>query len=393
MSRASQRAGWAATLGFAALLATLFFTTCERREVEIPRGYRGEAARNPYFAAQRMLERMGGTAASHADPGVLFALPSERGTVFLPTARAAVTPARSDELMAWVRRGGHLVVVTWQLWDDEARTPDPILDALGVHQFMRPEGEASDAGAQEEEAPRAVVAQAKVRGRDGPLEARFDPRFSFELAGDAARALDFEIGDRYGVHLVTLRAGKGYVTALTDDFFLRQPEIGELDHAELVYRLAHWGGRAGPVAFVYGDDYPGALELAWSRGWPALVALAALVAAWVWFASRRFGPLAPDPPLERRALMEHVTAAGRFQWRRGASRALLAATRAALLARVRERHPRLEGLAPAEQAERLAALAELPPERVELALAYRTDTDASRFAQDVALLERIRRAL
>jgi hypothetical protein len=88
-----------------------------------------------------------------------------------------------------------------------------------------------------------------------------------------------------------------------------------------------------------------------------------------------------------------VRAAGRFQWRRGAGNALLAATREALLARLRERHPRLEHLAPAEQAERLAELADLPAERVLRALEFRTDTESSRFAQDVAILEKIRRAL
>jgi hypothetical protein len=401
VSRASRVATPVLLVALVLAAGGLFFTTCERREIEVPTGYRGEAARNPYLAAQRMLERMGGTVTSHDDPGVLFELPSTRGTLFLPTARTSVSDARSAELVDWARRGVHRVVVVWNNWYDENREPDAILDPLGVHQFMNEEAddeeaeEPAEAGEDDDshEVVRTPIALAHVRGRDDPLEASFDPRFFFELTPEAAAARVFEVSDVNGAHLVTLRVGDGFVTALTDDYFLTQPTIGDLDHAELVYRLAHWGGRAGPIAFIHGDAYPSAFALVWRHGWPIVVTLGALVAAWVWSVSRRFGPLRPDPARERRALMEHVRAAGRFQWRRGAANALVAATREALLARVRERHPRFDALTPAEQAERLGELAGLPAHRVARALAFRSDTESSRFAQDVAVLEKIRRAL
>ena len=67
--------------------------------------------------------------------------------------------------------------------------------------------------------------------------------------------------------------------------------------------------------------------------------------------------------------------------------------RAALLARVRERHPALASAAPAEQAERLAELSGLTRESVGRALAWSDDLEAGRFAQNVATLEKIRRSL
>jgi hypothetical protein len=91
--------------------------------------------------------------------------------------------------------------------------------------------------------------------------------------------------------------------------------------------------------------------------------------------------------------MEHVRAAGLFQWRHGAAPALLAAVREAVMARVRERHPSFDSLDPAQQAERLAMLADLPSARVASALAFQTDSEAGRFAKDVAILEKIRRSL
>jgi hypothetical protein len=409
-----------AAVGAAATLVALFFLSCEKRSFEIPRGYRGEAARNSYLAAQRLLERMGTPVRSFAELSAVTELPPEDGTLIVPTARRALSRARALDLLAWAERGGHLVVVSWQLFDDAKREPDAILDPIGVRQYMN---EAEDAEPEEPEsvepppeeepappepsplvtqtsavddeaeAPEPEVARVSFPDRDAPLEVEFDPGFRFELGPVAAGAQVFEIADANGTHWVTLRQGRGFVTALTDDYFLTQPVIGERDHAELVYRLAHFEGRSGPVWIVFGDAYPGALTLLLRHAWMVVSSAALVLALWVWSASRRFGPLEPDPPRERRELMEHVRASGRFQWRRDAAPALLAATRGALFERVRERHPTLATLSPADQAERLAELSGLPRDRVQTALAFRTDTEAGRFAQNVATLEKIRRSL
>ncbi len=416
---ASRRASLVALVAALASLAALFFLTCEKREIELPRGYQGEAARNPYLAAQRLLERMGTPVRAFPDLASMTELPPANALLILPTPRRTLGQARADELLGWVERGGHLLVVTWQLFDDPDRSPDLLLDPLGVRQYMNePEGDAPDdpgedddeapepddresespvtqasAVDEETEEPEPEVALADFPDRETRLRVEFDPDFRLELDERAKARWAFEIGDANGVHLVMLRQRKGLVTALTDDYFLTQPTILDWDHAELVYRLAHFDGVARPVWIVYGDSYPGALALIWRNGWMVIASAALALSLWLWSVSRRFGPLAPDPARPRRALMEHVRAAGRFQWRRGASAALVEATREALLARVRERHPSFAGLTPAEQAERLAQLSGLPRERVAHALAFRTDTEAGRFAQDVAVLEKIRRSL
>jgi hypothetical protein len=358
-----------------------------------------------------MLERMGTPVRGLADLSGLEVLPPADATLFIPTARRTLSKARSLELADWVERGGHLVVVSWQLFDDENREPDLVLDPLGVRQYLNeaqddspqddepaPEEPAplvtqASAPEDEEQEPEPEIAQAEFPGREMPLQVEFDPAFRIELDPLATAARIFEIADANGAHLVTLRKGRGLVSALTDDYFLTQPIIGDWDHAELVYRIAHFDRRAGAVWIVWGDEYPGALTLLWRHAWMVVSSALLVLGLWIWSASRRFGPLAPDPSSERRELMEHVRAAGHFQWRRAAAPSLLAATRDALLERVRERHPSLTALEPAEQAERLAGLSGLPSDRVLRALAFRTDTEAGRFAQNVATLEKIRRSL
>ena len=410
MTPSSRRAGWVASFGVVATLAALFFLSCEKRAIDIPRGYRGEAARNPYLAAQRLLERMGTPVRSVADLSGWRDLPPADATLIIPTARRTLSKARTLELIRWVESGGHLIVVTWQLFDDENRSPDFVLDPLGVRQYQnateedapRDDESAPDeppplvtklgAADEEDEEQEVEVAGAVFPDRNVPLDVEFDPEFRIELDRAAADVRVFEITDANGMHLATMRKGLGLVTAMTDDYFLTQPVIGDWDHAELVYRLAHFNGRTGPVWIAWGDEYPAALTLIWRHAWMVVTSALLVLGLWLWSASRRFGPLEPEPSLERRELMEHVRAAGRFQWRRGAAPALLAATRAALLERVRERHPGFAALVPAEQAARLAEISGLPRERVLRALAFSTDTDAGRFAQNIRTLEKIRRS-
>jgi hypothetical protein len=393
----------------------LFFLTCEPYEAGYHTGYHGEAARNQYYAAQVLLTRMGMPAQSFAQVGALSSLPSESSTVVITTPRLSLAPQTSQRLLDWVDRGGHLVLVTWQLWDDKNRTPDPILDSLGVHQFLnkdddgaedapdaepdepradQPQGDEPGADAPDDQRPAGDWSEADFPDRDKPLRVHFDPDFRIEVTDEAIAWLILEIGDdETGSHWVTLRHGKGLLTALSDDGFMTTPKIGDLDHAELVYRMSRLGGHRGPVWFVYGDQRPSALQLLWRHGWMVAGASALLLALWLWSASRRFGPLAGEPPQERRELMEHVRAAGRLEWKNGAASALLAASREAVLARLRERHPGLESLDPADQARALERLSGLPRARVADALAFSDERDGSRFAAKVAILEKLRRSL
>jgi uncharacterized protein DUF4350 len=414
VSDSSGRRGWIAGLALMLGAVGLFFATCEPYDTEYHTGYSGEAARNHYLAAEKLLDRMGMTSQSFADVGVLAQLPDEGATLVIPTERRALDPETSQRLLDWAERGGHLVVVSWSLWDDPKRTPDPILDAVGVHQFQNTDddqtdvakptadddsgdfddpdsGDSRDPGDSDDDEP--VYAEAEFPDRDEPLEVRFDPSFRLDVDPPTEASILLEIGDDNGSHWLTLRHGKGLVTALSDDYFMTQPQIGDLDHAELVYRMSRLGGHRGPVWFVFGDARPSALALVWRYGWMVATSAVALLALWLWGASRRFGPLADDTVTPRRELMEHVRAVGRLEWRAGAGRDLLAAARDALFLRMRERHPGFDLLDPAEQARALETLSGVPRSRVADALSYSPETDSGRFAAKVAILEKLRRSL
>jgi hypothetical protein len=106
----------------------------------------------------------------------------------------------------------------------------------------------------------------------------------------------------------------------------------------------------------------------------------------------RFGPILPEAPLARRRWIEHLEAAGRFQWRADRGRALLAAARAAVIDRVRSRHPAWLGLETGALAQRVASACDI--EAGEVAAALEAPARRGReFARTISLLERIRAAL
>jgi hypothetical protein len=422
-----------------ALLAGFFGACFERRTEEVEVGFSREARENPYLALERLLRRMGRDVVVVDGLGSLGALPPTNATLMIPTRRDTLSKERSAALLDWTGRGGHLMVVTYTMWDEEDRRPDGILDRFGLQQhWARDEDEdevedgdvvdadeSFDAGGEtgtaevspeeESEAPRDPAApqepeldglatffggfanppmewdvtEVPWEGRDAPLLLHFDPRFHWIDADERARWGAF---GSTGAHLLSLDHGAGWITALTDDWLLRSDEIEAADHAEFLVRLVGLDDRDGPVWIVVSTRWPGLWSQATKYAAPALLSLAALGIAWLWRASRRFGPIAPAPPSERRRWIEHLEAVGRYHWREGRGRALVRGTRQRVEHELARRRPQLSRLAPGERVVRIAELADLSPTDVLSAL--ESDPAArDEFTTTIANLERIRASL
>jgi hypothetical protein len=415
------------------LAAALFFSCYERREVETPVARSREAIRNPYLALGRLLDRMGHEVVTVQGAGRLAELPPSHGTLVLTVSRRTLRGERTAELLEWVATGGHLIVASYSLWDDPLREEDPLLDPLGFRQFqhdLRPtpfdtdppcdcpstlaevvtasETEAAEDEA-EEEAPAASPslrndllaalqppttwddAEAWWSTREGPLAVQFDRRFYW---GDTQGQATWAVAGAHGVHLLRTPHGRGTITALTDDLFLRNEHLGKADHGELAVRLARMGNAPGPVWIVVSEDWPGVFAALRRHAAPALASAALLLLAWLARAVRRFGPLRPGPAPERRRWIEHLEAVGRFHWRDDRGRVLLDGVRGSLLRELELQRPEWTALAPEERARRIARAAGLAPEQVAWALdpAAGANGEAA-FVATVGDLERIRAAL
>jgi hypothetical protein len=402
-----------------------FFTCFEQREIEVATGVSEEARRNHYLALARLLERMGHTVVSTSNPARLRELPPPPATLILPIRRVSFTAERSAALLDWVARGGHLVVAGSSLDlphvveanDDEPEKPDsptplppappkrlwerpdPILDRFGLRrirgsppkekrEFKPPSFE--DVLAGRFPVPVAETCEADFPDLDEPLVVGFSPAYQWL---DPQGVAVWSVEGPAGVHLVELRHERGRISALTSDEPLTNAAIGDHANAEFVVRwLRRDDAASGPIWIFYAEEWPSLLALAQRHALPAAIAGAVLLFTWLWSAVFRFGPALPDPLPVRRAWLEHLDAAGRFQWRQDHGQTLLASMREEVARLARERHPGWRQLRERERVERIAERADLTPDEVLHALAG-PPGGARAFAASVGALERIRAAL
>ncbi len=398
--------GVTALLVLAGLGTWWFLQNFERGTLEIDTGYLGEARRNDYHAAARLLAELGARVRTVSEVRELRELP-DGGVIVLPGRRATLTPAIHARLREWVEAGGHLLVIIWLLHDAEDPdwlAADPLLSPLGVRQYMDPDagddqcpepaatdGEDGDPSRDAAAAPRCVpvLSPTRVEIGDRSLQVDFDARY--DVSDAHGLPASWRVASHYGTHVLGYDLGDGRLSVLTDMEFLRNGEIGRLDHAEFSVRLLDLQRFDGPVWVVYAEEHPPLLALLVEAAWAPLAALGLLLALAVWRGAARFGPLIPAPARARRELREHLDASGRHAWRWARGRFLLASVRAATERDAARRDPAWSRLSREVRLERLAARAGLEPEHAASALEH-TPESATEFVDAVATLQTIRKA-
>lgn len=337
------------------LYAALNWYTLEDESIWIGAGE--AASEDPYLAYTRLLERMGVAASVGRDPSSLDAPPA-KGTVLIGRRRLAyMTPARVNRLVRWVDAGGTLVVET-----EGQSIDDPLLDALGVARVLPERGDKAqrnDAKATAiAVAPGPIVIDWPQLGR--PLRVRVSPAFG--LRDTRVRSDVREVRHDNRIIALTFASGEGRVMVMPGLGFLRNNQIGELDHAEMGWRLAS----AQPALLYLRMRSPPLLDWIQRDAWPVALAAALLLLLWLARIIPRFGPLEPAGEPPRRSLLEHIVASGRFLWSRGAGGYLLEAAR--------------------ERAVRLARQRGIPIQAVTAGAGSRK-LDASTFTQQMASLQ------
>ena len=343
----TRRAGILALVGLAlaiGLFAFLHYFEWETREVTLPP--RGEASYNPLFALGNTLRARGHEVVVRPTLE-LEAMALAPGELLLLASDVRVIGAdASAQLRDWIAAGGHLVFVLPAA--EHARTP-PLLEALGV-QLVEAEGCLTW---QAPHAPRA----ARLCGSSG-----------LRTAGDAP-VWRWGWADKNGVTRMARGAvGEGSWLALPELGFLARRALRNRSNATLAWALLQPLLDAQRVHVVYAVDLPPLHVLLVRYGWPVWVPALLALLAWLWRRSQRLGPLLPLAVPDRRALLEHLRAAGEFALRRRRGGALYAALRRRFDARLQREAPALAALQGEAQVSALAAAWRLDPARVRAAL-------------------------
>lgn len=357
--------------------AAWFLRNFEQVTETVHTGYRGEALRNPWLAAERLLVRMDAKASTLRSLPELRSLPAT-ATLLLPARRHTLTQSLRDAILQWVGSGGHLIVEA-----EPAAQPDPLLDAMGVKRFAvkRPK---DTGGRCEADEPFEIV----LPGRETGSLVRLSRILRLEAPG-----ADFSFDGGWGTALLQLRRDQGQVTVLNELDFASNSLIGTEQHAQFLWELVALP--PGEVT-VYFFNRPGKLSLGdWllENAWAPLAGGALLLLLWLWYVAPRLGPIAPDPVRSRRRLLDHLRASGRFLWSRGGAQRMLDAARDSCLRRITRAHPDFLAISEPERPQRLAEILGWPEERTRQLLAPASAAKMMEFLHTIGLYQAVHEQL
>lgn len=383
---------------------------------EIKHGPSPQVDADPYLAAETFLKARQVSVQRADTLHVLNAMPSQGQTLLLLASRENMTPRQTESLLAWVAKGGHVLVVAESLWDEEeGKSDDLLLDRLGIHQLLTEElDQGTDASAEgqaqstEGAAPQAPAAETQapaqdsdeavdrypsltklyLENEDAPVYINFDTDYHLFDARNQAQAW---ANSADATHMLQLDYGDGLVTVVTDSWIWQNDGIADYDNAWLLWYLT----QDSAVTLLYRADRDDLLILLWRHFPEALAALAVLIVLMLWANGRREGPLLAPASRARRQLQEHLRASADFLRRTSGPHSLLQGLQRDIQRQARRRHPGFERLDVATQWQILGRLSRLPSSAISQAMRPlpKQRLSAIEFTRQVAHLQTLRNAL
>ena len=312
-----------------------FFSTHEKVTERVRTGFHGEARRNPWLAAQQLLDHFNRPATEIRKLTQLNSLPA-RATLVIPKAHFTITGHLRSEIAEWVRQGGYLIV--------EAEYPlqdDALVDGFGVERRRVELDQSAHSSNPKKQRANDDIELIVLPDASTPARVKLD-RFMVLVSKDAWYHYD----GQHGTYLLTKPVGRGAVTIINDLDFARNSYIGELDHAQFFLDLVRLRGKLATTAvnmpppeadrvLVFNEPgKPSLLEWLKENAWAPLAGAAAAILLWLWKVVPRFGPIMPDIDRNRRRLLDHLRASGRFLWSNGHATRLLEASRDACIRQI-----------------------------------------------------------
>lgn len=360
-------------LGALLLLVGGFLATFEHKDVTETVAAKGAARYNRFFALELTLQRLAvpTVALTTLDPQRMPLRPGD--TLVLGDDAARIDVEDATRIAAWVRSGGHLLLSPGFT---ETAVHAPLFEAL---QLLDPRSAAYACSAihAADVADESYTNKAELCGR------------RFRLTPAAIATVDAAIGNAQDGYLFArTRLGKGAVSLLVNLNALSRNALKQTTAQRFDWRLLAPNMGRGEIYLVYALDGISFLKMLLRDGWPALLALTLLLAGWMAMRSARLGPLMPVPVMHRRALLEHVQAAGEFLYRRDGGRSLHNLACQTVLVRLRRRDPACAMLNGDALYTRLSERSEL--DAAQIAQAFQSPANAQAFRACIITLARLR---
>ena len=356
----------------AALFAGWFFSAHERVEREQYVGFRGEAYRNPYFAAELLAQELGHEADSRAALEPADWLPATSDTIVMEVTRDFLTGGEFGLLWNWVAEGGHLVLLGPQFPVEDNEEPLAILGlrftASSEHQaWVDCEPDAED------------VCKYPVHINQIEIQSEIDDLEVMRVSGDIIAA--------------RTTWESGYITVIESAGLFANGRLEVGSGAALFADLVLGDIEPGKVWLVFDTAFTPLWKLIWAAVPYLVIGLALLLLAWLWRAIPVFGPRIVAEQPERRSIIEHIHASGRFTWRYEGPDGLSESAVRALIRDAAVVHPRLSGMSPQQQAQAIARITGQAPRFVFEVISGEIEKRPREFTGHVRKLQAVRKEL
>lgn len=356
-------------------------------DTDTPRAPSGEALTNPAYAFEQLLKRLGMQVEHHES---LDTLPPPPSRLVLLSDDWAFVPARVARLKQWVQDGGHLV-----LPDDAASAMlEDWLPAELDFENDRPPAKAQPPASGPQPRPETrteLISSPPLWGSAERLVSCNEDLQRQRLALRGGHTATWTLARHDAVRVMRVAVGRGSITQLSagPELFFQKQSL-RCDMPVLLAGAVQ--AERGATAWVYLHERRDALlPWLWQRGWIAVVMALLALAAALWRASVRFGPLQAAPPRLRRSITEQVQGLGAWL-QRGGTEALLGAQQRALDEVAARALPLYAARPVRDRASAIAAATGLPAADLASAMLARFCTRAELFSR-LHLLETARRRL
>ena len=361
-----------------------FFNTFEYKVQEKDTGFSSAARHNRYLAAERFLKKFGMQTKSIPSMLEMKQFPETSDVLLIPTGRYDLSADKVHELMGWVKRGGHLIVRARRIVAGDTAKNDNLFNMLGVETYRKakknPFGK-----------DKLDVITVHVNSNIEDKQVVFDGSCWIKATGK--RQPSWRVDSKNGSHILEYQIGDGYISVLSDLDFMDNSQIAKHDDAALLYTLVHMTNDTQRVWIVQNDNMPSLISVIANKAPATLVSLGILLLLWLWYTTRRFGPLQKPAASNRRSLREHIIASGLYQWRNHNRTSLFLNVKTALLEQVTQTRPLWTQLSEKELADKLSKIAGIPADKVLGVLQSKAVDKENEFTQYIEVLSLIRKRL
>ncbi len=376
--------------GLIAIVAISFYWKLKNNfewvEEEVRHGFSDEAHRNPFLAAEYFLAGRGLDVRSQDGRGYLFAPPPPTDLLVINRLPEVMSQTWLDRLTRWVRGGGTIVISVppdrgnpRSPKDD--RRPHPLFEAMGLRVEPIPD---TDRQLCEHDDIDWIDVRLHLPSVRTAANKKRRPKAKFLCEYRLEIQRDHLVWAVFGQTVVgaTVPFGLGKVIVTTDNSFMTNDKIREADHAYLLWKLVGQGADQ-TIWLYYSTRSVSLLRKLWIDAAPALLAGVVLVFVIAWQQMNRFGPIQRSVVVPRRNFVEHLDAAGRFEWRAEHACTAMRETQLAVEHLWKRRFPKLTSCSTDEMAEPVAAMTGLAADKIRTALSAlpTRDEDVVRLTQ------------